>query len=77
MEKINLKDIELKVHKGSNFLRTILCRPEFNKYRVLNTKNCFIDCENFWSDLSKIMYLKDSKSRRTLVKIYSHMGYCI
>lgn len=77
MNKINLKEIEARVNKGSNFLRTVLCRPEFNKYRVPNTKNIFIDCENFWSDLSRIMYLKDSKAKRTIAKIYSHMGYCI
>ena len=77
MNIIGLENLSKKYKFGIGHIRTLLCRPEFNKYRVLNTKNCFIDCENFWSDLSKIMYLKDSKSRRTLVKIYSHMGYCI
>lgn len=63
MQTINLEGLINKYNRGSNFFRTILCRPEFNKFRlekqffVFNNSNEFIDI------LERILMMRDYKSK--------------
>ena len=62
---IGLKELQQKYNKGNNYFRTILCRPEFNQFRVdQNDRKFYVfnDCENFHKMFK--FYLQNTKKYR-------------
>lgn len=61
---ITINELCKKYNKSSNYFRILLCRPEFNQFRVdQNDRKFYVfkDCENFHKMLKFIMNLKTKK----------------
>ena len=57
MNIIGLENLSKKYKFGIGHIRTLLCRPEFNKYRT--EKNFYFnDCEELHEDLKNIINIK-------------------
>ena len=61
---IDVKGLAEKYNMGTNFFRTIMCRPEFNKLQQPKTVGkartvCnFKDCAELYKKIDHIIYLK-------------------
>ena len=58
---ITLKELQQKYNKGSNYFRTLLCRPEFNQFRLEKHFFVFDNSDNFHKMLKFIINLKSKK----------------
>lgn len=69
---IGLKELQEKYNKGSNYFRTLLCRPEFNQFR-LPTSSFFVfdDSDNFHKMLKYIINLKTKKYILLLLLLFN------
>ena len=60
---IGLKELINKYNRGSNFFRTILCRPEFNQFRLEKQFFVFDNSKEFILLLEDILKMKDYKCK--------------
>ena len=60
---IGLDELIKKYNRGTNFFRTILCRPEFNKFRLEKQFFVFDNSKEFILVLENILKMKDYKSK--------------
>ena len=70
---IDVKGLAEKYKMGTNFFRTIMCRPEFNKLQQPKTVGkartvCnYKDCSELYKKINNVMKLKNKK--------ITHMDY--
>ena len=60
---IGLNDLKNRYNRSDNFFRTILCRPEFNKFRLKKQFFTFKDSKEFILTLEEILKMKDYKTK--------------
>ena len=74
MNLIGLKEIIEQYGMGTNFWRTNLCRPEFNKF-LYKGKNSFYNLPEFHIEIKKILIKKSiNNSTKWKIKKYSTFG---
>jgi len=76
---IGLKELQEKYNKGSNYFRTLLCRPEFNQFRIDNNQKFFVmdDSNNFHKMLKHVIGIKSKKYIILLFLLFSaNTAFC-
>lgn len=64
IEVIGLKELSERYTQGTGWLRTILCRGEFNKFRVKGrTYYKFEDSKMFHDALNHVIELRQQKNK--------------
>lgn len=75
-EVIGIKELAQKHNKTTGYFRTILCRPEFNKFNaptpVGRQRSMFWyhNCDGFKKALDHIMTLKNTSNGRSCRGVY-------